>query len=234
MLSLTPSSHLVRARQHAGHPPELRHPGHVPALRGRGVPVGAVHHPGGKDPMLPRLPGMCGVQGGGHPGSWDPHLAPLPQDPAMKVLPIGMVFPISHTSARKACPPRRPAAMALGEIQRLTDLDLPQQDPFSTHLIRVGGLKTGHPAPAGGVEHFLITGWPMPQGTSCSQSVGSTPARSLPASLGLLQSGLCNTAPMTLPFRSLLHEQKSTGRARACSPPQQSPPAEVQHCQVPG
>lgn len=45
---LNASSHLVRACQHAGHPPELCHPGHVPALRGRGVPVGALHHPGGK------------------------------------------------------------------------------------------------------------------------------------------------------------------------------------------
>lgn len=64
--------------------------------------------------------------------------------------------------------------MTLGETQRLTDLDLSQQDPFSTQLIRVGGLKTGHPAPAGAVEHFSVTGWPMPQGTSHSQSVGST------------------------------------------------------------
>lgn len=44
--------------------------------------------------------------------------------------------------------------MALGETQRLPDLDLPQQDSFSTHLIRVGGLKTGHPAPAGVLNTF--------------------------------------------------------------------------------
>jgi len=66
--------------------------------------------------------------------------------------------------------------VALGETQRLTDLDLAQQDPFSKQAVRVGVLKTGHPAPIGSVEHFLVTGWPVLQGISCSQSVPLQPA----------------------------------------------------------
>lgn len=65
--------------------------------------------------------------------------------------------------------------MALGDSRRLTDLDLPQQDPFSTQPVRVGRPKTGHPAPTGGVERFLITGRPMLPGT-CSQLVPPQPA----------------------------------------------------------
>lgn len=79
------------------------------------MPVGAVHHPGGKEHVLPHVPRICGVQGGGHPRSWDPYLVPFPQDPAMEALPVGMFFLVSHIAMCKVCPPRRPAAMALGE-----------------------------------------------------------------------------------------------------------------------
>lgn len=67
----------------------------------------------------------------------------------------------------------------------------------------------------------------MSQEASCLQPVGSTSSL-----LGLLQSSLCNMAPVTLPFHSLLHEQHATGQACACSPPPGNPPAEAQHCQV--
>lgn len=46
--SLTLLSHLVRARQHAGYPLELRHPRDVPAMSGYQVPNGEVHNLGGK------------------------------------------------------------------------------------------------------------------------------------------------------------------------------------------
>lgn len=62
----------------------------------------------------------------------------------------------------------------------------------------------------------------MSQEASCLQPVGST------SSLRLLQSSLCNMAPVTL----LFHEQNTTGQAHACSPLPRNPPAEVQHCHV--